>query len=248
MTLYITEYMSTLACHLKILFDWPLLYQLCIHAAHSGENTDITLDQGTMLLTAGNRITVRWDPDSLLPLVQSSSFSVDISLFRFNDDAQTWVHFLSLAEEHPNTGAADFTVPFSNEVVRDIYPVTLQLSINRPSSPSRRQTTSSLVRTAGSLVRRAVHVYYGGSASLRLLCTAWYYTEPSGMGELLLGQVPNCCATEAGAELPNTDFVRDNRLISFFHPEADTCFRQKPSTITRYIKAVKSVPRVFYRA
>ena len=190
-----------------------------------------------MLLTAGNRITVRWDRDSLLPLVQSSSFTVDVSLFRFNDDAQTWVHFLSLAEEHPNTGVAEFTVPFSNEVVQDIYPVTLQLSISRPSSPSRRQTTSSLVRTAGSLVRRAVHVYYRVSASLRSLCTDWYDAEPSGTGELLLSQVPNCCATEAGAELPNSDFVRDDRFISFFHPQADTCFRQKPSTITRYTKS-----------
>lgn len=184
-----------------------------------------------MLLTAGNRVTMRWDPESLLPLVQASSFTVDISLFRFNDQTQTWMRFLNIAQEHPNTGVAEFTVPISNEVQQDIYPVTLQLSIDRPSSPSRRQTTSLV----GSLVRRAVHLYYGGSISLRLLCAAWYFTEPSNMGERLLSQVPNCCATEVGADLPNSDFVRDNRLISFFHPEADTCFRQKPSTITRYI-------------
>lgn len=209
---------------------------LYVHAANSGESTDITLDGGAMVLSAGSRVTMRWDPESLLPLVQATSFTVDISLFRYINETQTWIQFLSIAQELPNTGVAEFIVPFSNEVQRDIDPVTLQLSINRPSRLSKRQTTtSSLVRTVGSLVRRAVHVYYVGSISLRLLCTAWYFTEPSNMGERLLSQVPNCCATEEGALLPNSDFVRDDRLISFFHPEADTCFRQKPSTITRYI-------------
>ena len=177
---------------------------------------------------------MRWDPESLLPLVLASSFTVDINLLQYNTEAQTWIPFLSIAQGQPNTGDAEFTVPFSNEVQRDISPVTLQLSISRALRPSRRQTTS-LVRTAGSLVRRAVHLYYGGSISLRLLCAAWYFTESSDMGERLLSQVPNCCATEAGAGLPNSDFVRDDRLISFFHPEADTCFRQKPTTITRCV-------------
>jgi hypothetical protein len=206
-----------------------------MHAAHSGESTDITLDQGAMLLAADQRITMHWDPESLLPLVLASSFTVDVSLFRYNNETQVWSRFLSIAQELPNTGVAEFTVPFSNEIQRDISPVTLQLSINRPSSPSKRQTMSSLVQTVGSLVRRAVHLYYDvGSISLRRLCTAWYSTEPSNMGEHLLSQVPNCCATEAGADLQSSDFVRDNTLISFFHPQADTCFRQKASTIARY--------------
>ena len=203
-------------------------------AVHVEESGDITLDQNVMLLTASNRLTMRWDPESLLPLVQASSFTVDIGLYRFNDETQTYTRFLNIVQGSPNTGVAVFTVPSNNEAQQtDIYPVTLRLSVSRPSSPSRRQTMS-LVRAVGGSVGRAIPLYYG-SLGLRLRCLTWYLSEPSDMGERLLSQVPNCCATEDGAELQTSDFVRDDRLISFYHSEADTCFRQKPSTITRYV-------------
>ena len=215
---------------------------LILIAVHIEESGDITLDQNVMLLTAGAPVTMRWDPESLLPLVQASSFTVDIALYRFNDETQTYTRFLDIARGSPNTGVAEFAVPSSNEAQQaSIYPVTLRLSVSGPSSPSRRQTISLARALAGGVIRRAIPVYFGGSLSFRLLCAAWYLSEPSNMGESLLRQVPNCCATEEGASLPNSDFVRDNRLISFFHPEADTCFRQKPATITRYEHHYKDI-------
>lgn len=186
-----------------------------------------------MLLTAGNRITMRWDAESLLPLERASSFTVDIGLFQFSAETQTWTRFLDIVQEQLNTGVAQFTVPSSNEVQRDIYPVSLRVSIDGISGPDKRSPSAIVNRVAG-LVRREILVYYGDSGSFRFRqCAEWYMSEPDDMGERLLRQVPNCCSTEEGASLQNSDFERDDRLISIFHPEADTCFRQKRSTITR---------------
>jgi len=68
--------------------------------------------------------------------------------------------------------------------------------------------------------------------TLRSKCKKWCDEQPPNIGQEILDRLPPCPPTVQQAHVDNR-FQLDNRLIRFFHPGAENCFRQ--STITRLV-------------
>ena len=104
-----------------------------ISTALPEDTSDISPDQDTLLLVKNSKdkFTVHWDPQSLLPMVNPSFFTVNLDLYRLSDDRKDWVHapFLDVTKDHPNSGVIDFFVPSSDEVELNVYPVALRISV-----------------------------------------------------------------------------------------------------------------------
>ena len=205
------------------------------------DTSDISLDQDTLLLVQNSKetFTVHWDPQSLLPMVNPSFFTVNLNLYRLDDDRKNWMYFLDVQKGHPNTGVIDFFIPSTDEVELNVYPVALHISVGEQVAMGNQEEifqVSDVIKSAQDAVSQWFSsFFYYDIDSLDLFdeCMDWYTQEPSDIGETLLNRVPDCCQTAERAAAPNSGFVRDTHdtLVAFFHPNACSCYRQ--ATITR---------------
>ena len=210
-------------------------------AVNPEDVTDISIDQDPLLLVRGsdNMYTAHWDPQSLLPLLDPSMFTVNIELYRLDIDKEEWLPFLGIASDHPNSGTVEFSAPSTVENQPEVYPVSLRISVGRlVSSPAGAQSgVSRLIEGVIRFVNDAVsqwmsNLYYAVSMRLVKNCQAWYNSEPMDIGQQIASRVLPCCETEEKSAAPNSGFVRDTHdsLVAFFHPGAASCYRQ--ATIT----------------
>ena len=210
-------------------------------AVYPEDSSDVTFDQDTLLLVqnSNDKFTVRWEPQSLLPLLEPSSFTVNIALYQLDtSNTQEWMHFLDITRGHPNTGVAEFTVPNSNEIIAPaVYPVALRVSVGAHSQEDGiLQSFNDLVVFAQDAVSQwRSNLNYAVSLNLLDRCLEWYQTQPPDIGNTILSRVPDCCQTEEKATAPNSGFIRDSHdaLVAFFHPDAASCYRQ--ATIIRFV-------------
>ena len=153
-------------------------------------------------------------------------YNVDISLYLLNFTSREYVHITKLASNVSNTGAYEITVP----------PIRLNLSERFAVgvigiSLSKQYTFTDDNPVAIHLLKGASKfgLVYIGNASNSRLCSAWMdnskpeHTEHTG--EALLNRLPPCPPTRACAE-NDLGFREDKFLLSFFHPNTSTCFRQ----------------------
>ena len=205
------------------------------------DTSDITVDQKTLVILQNSKeqFTAHWDPQSLLPMVDPSLFTVDLKLYRLVNDGKDWIPFLNITSGHPNSGIIDFTVLSNNQMSLNLYPVALRISVGDALPTGAQEMAlqvSAIIKSAKDKVSQwfSSFFYYAiDSLNLADECIEWYMSEPSNIGEMLLGRVPDCCQTVDRAAAPNSGFVRDTHdaLVAFFHPGAASCYRQ--ATITR---------------
>ena len=182
---------------------------------------------------------MHWDPLSLLPMIDPTFFTVNINLYRLDDDRKDWLLFLNVVKGHPNTGTLEFSMPSGENVERNVYPVALQISVGEQvPSGSQEGAVSDVIKSAQDSVSQwfSSFFYYAvDSLDLFRACMEWNNRETGdpNSGEVLLNRVPDCCQTVDRAAAPNSGFVRDTHesLVAFFHPGAASCYRQ--ATITR---------------
>ena len=188
-------------------------------------------------LLPGNKTNIHWSPDSIVPLHLQGTFAVtfdynvDIYLYLLNFDLREYVFIEKLASDVPNTGTYEITVPLINLSEGFTTGVIgISLSEQYPSQSTNSEIALHLLQGAAKFGL----VYIGNSlnSTLRTLCSSWHSSEAEDIGKTLLNRLPPCPPTRACAE-SDLDFKEDKFLLSFFHPDASSCFRQ--TTFTRYI-------------
>ena len=211
----------------------------------------VTLDQETLLLNAESdeELTVRWNPQSILTAMDPSSYTVDITLYRFviqPDDGVQLQSFVHVMRNQENNGIVMFSVPDSNSqnplISERIHPVAIRVSIGRPAQPN--SETTSLINFLGRSGERNSQglvgqwtstLYYSDAARFNRLCIAWSETQEM-TGEQIRDRLPPCPPRVDQAQTPNSGMTEDSgywieKTNRFLHPGAATCFRQ--STFTR---------------
>lgn len=180
---------------------------------------------------------MHWDPQSLLPMVDHSFFTVNLKLFRLDNDRKDWIPFLDVKEGHPNSGVVEFSMPSSDSAISSVYPVALRVSVGEQVAMGAQEDISQLsdvILSAQDTVSQwfsSFFYYVINSSDLLDECLQWHESEPLNISEMLLSRVPGCCQTAERAAAAG--FVRDTHdtFVDFFHPGAASCYRQ--ATITR---------------
>ena len=188
-------------------------------------------------------------------IVGSDMYNVDIELFELNVTSGKWevIYFLSFDIE--NSGSAEVTIPdLSKQTLEDngqrsedpISPVVIGVSL---SSGTPRSTIIEKVLQRGLKTFKYTPVRYLVKTALdRVGCKNWSLTQPENIGDEIKQHLPPCPTTLSAIKAPNSGF-REERLSSivkfvgtipnylgttviddvfqtYFHPNADMCFRQ----------------------
>ena len=198
---------------------------------------------------SGDTIDLTWDPNSFISFddtkIGVDDILIDIKLYEIEISAEnivTTTELAVLASGIENTGSMVVTVP----------------SGASQSSLARRNILSNVVKTVTvfveAVVKPAIKVVAKGIgyftnivlATINYLgddffwqkCQEWAKSQPANTGQMLLDRVLSttpCPPFETQARTVisglKEDSFRDSLLASFFHPEADRCYRQR--TITR---------------
>ncbi len=221
------------------------------------ENADVDFDYPSPLLLPDESFGVTWDPEDILPLPvidDPLSFTVDIVLYEFNLDTGLWEELQDLATDVPNTGERQVTIQAIEDnslELPDVCPVAIAVVVSGEStslSPTSKRGIglSALIQRAVGTVKRWARQAYtivfeavtevlslterAIGILLRELCESWCNGQPPNIGQEILDRLPPC-PPDVQRALSDPQFKLDNRLISFFHPSATSCYRQE--TITR---------------
>ena len=221
-----------------------------VYIEHPDSTAHIRLEQETLLLNVDSdeRLNITWNPQSLLPTMDPSLYTVDITLYRFRLDSENQVqfsYFLHVMRDHANSGTALFTAPESNESGGDIHPIAIRVSVGRASSssPDASSVIGRLGRsiegdTLGVVAQWTSTLYYLDSPRFSRLCNEWSMNQGRGVGEAVRNRLPPCPPRLDQAQAPNSGLSEDSgywilKSNRFFHPGAATCFRQ--STFDRFV-------------
>lgn len=193
-----------------------------------------------LLLSPDNSIHLNWLPSSIVPLVNPDDYNVDIDLYRYNPERRLWHSAATVASDIANTGSRTVTVPhilFDDNRIADVYPIAFFVTPFQRNddfeSRKRRNVESSpfLDHFRGEAGRWTTVLYYTVFPFLRRRCIDWCDSQPLGIGEEILNRVDPCPPLLQQARSSNSRLTEDSsstRRLSnqFFHPEAQTCFRQ----------------------
>ena len=195
----------------------------------------VEVESQDLTLTIGERINVTWNPLSVIDnLFEIDYPKVDIDLLRYKKAEGEWEESAVLAVDLPNDGHASVRLP-DIEPLDESRPLDLtliRLTLNASTSiaqPSRMDGSTS--RVLGKLARfsKALAIgYLKASIVLRLLCEVWHLAD-WGVEEWL---IPPCPCRQDQAENDSSGYVLDTAptiLRKLFHPESESCYRQRTS-------------------
>ncbi len=211
------------------------------------ENADVDFDYPSPLLLPDESFGVTWDPEDILPLPvidDTLSFTVDIILYEFNLDSGLWVELQDLATDVPNTGERQVTIQAIEDNSRelpDVCPIAIAVVVSGEStslSSNSKQGIDllALIQRAAGTVKKWARQAYAivnevGKALFRQKCYSWSRGEfpwPKIDGQEILRRLPPCPPNAQKARQdPQFEIDEHKSLISFFHPDADSCFRQR---------------------
>ena len=176
-------------------------------------------------------VDVQWSP-ALLQNADPTSNLVDISIHELSVDGS--LKFLrTLATDIPNNGSAQVKIELDgsvNEVdEQPIAPVFFQISLAQSHVTRSKRILpllGSLAIWSGRLLLTKVVL----DAAMRVACEAWHSFEDPGIGETLLAETVCCPRSAREARWPSSGLQEESGFSAipqrFFHPDADTCFRQ----------------------
>ena len=194
----------------------------------------VQLSESNLLFTPGATFSVTWSPDSIVPLVDPDSYTVDVGLYCFNEASDTFTAVAVLASDIENSGETVVTMPSQISGFSDVCIFSIEVMLAGTNSAlSRRQVDADLVNRLIELAQLGLRAgvwsipgYLTFSLFLRGLCEAWCATQPTLIGQTLTNQVEPCPPTIQQAVMDNR-FEMENMLVSrTFHPGTDKCFRQ----------------------
>ena len=72
---------------------------------------EVEIESDSLLLETGNKIKVRWTPESILPQFPPDDYTVDIRLYTVDPLTEVWREVYVLASDIQNNGTIDVTFP-----------------------------------------------------------------------------------------------------------------------------------------
>ena len=201
------------------------------------DSSDVESDD--VLLLPGNKTIVRWSPDSIVPpnfqaaFAVTNDYNVDISLYQLDLLSKNYVFIGKLANNIPNTGLYEITMPSFN-LSESFTTAVIGVSLSEQfASRSSRFIHNAITKLALRLLKsspKTTLIIIGASLFARAACAVWHSMEDENIGEEILGKVPPC-PPNVGAFEFDERFTEDK--LSLLHPGAFTCYRQKE--FTRYV-------------
>ena len=201
-----------------------------IHVVPVQDSTSVETNDTLLLPT--NKTIVKWSPDSVIkPHLQetfavTNGYDVDISLYFLNLSSMSYVFIEKLANDVPNNGMYEITVPSVNP--ENFTVITGIIGISLSEQYASQPTLDDFTKIPLQLLKKASKFgifYIRSSKHSRGLCSTWRLSEPEDIGKTLLNRLPPCPPNRGCAE-NDLDFTEDNFLLSFLHPGASSCFRQ----------------------
>ena len=192
---------------------------------------EATIKNRTLQFVVGNSITIGWNPSGILRSVGSltdENIELDVKLIELNQDMNTHREIAILASNIPNSGSATVIIDGLDLTDSDVYQVSVFIEARAIRTTERQIGTLS--RSAG-VWTGIFFVTLSGIG--RSLCDQWASTEPISIGQEILDRVRSqfpCPPTLAQARRSDSNLQLDNRLIFFYHPNAENCFRQTDGT------------------
>ncbi len=187
------------------------------------ETGEATIREDTLLFEEGDSITVDWNPSDILrsvgSVVNADNIEVDIKLIKFDLSSNTQTEIATLASKIQNSGSATVILDGLEIPDSEFYRVSLFIGTNK------RSIVGPQLRPAGVWSR--IFITYGFIDPY--FCDQWASTEPTSIGQDILSRVRRefpCSSTEVRIR-NDPNFKHDNVLISYFHPAAENCYRQK---------------------
>lgn len=208
------------------------------------------VESDTLLFERSDKVTLGWNPESILPLLEPNEYTVDVFLLELDSNTGKHKQLSMLGSNLPNNGSTEVVVDYINSsgegVEESINMAVIEVSVNPtsmsgniPTGRSRRSASilSALGRSSLRVVRYSpVRYVLATWAIQRSLCEAWSAFQPDNIGEMILNRLTECPRTTNEAAAPNSGLKEDNFAIHFFHPNASKCFRQRVTD--RYIKCM----------
>ena len=198
---------------------------------------EVFVESEEPVFETGTIVTVYWSPQSIFPLADPQTYTVDITMREFDTNTGEWNTLATLASDLTNNGEAKVTVPElpTVETVEDsINQVVIEVSVSSASvTDSKRGHLSNVLSKIGQfglrilrqapmrIIKRPV-----GQAAQRLACEAWALTQSESTGTQITNPPPEtdtgtqinnrllpCPCTVDRARAPNSGF-REERLSS----------------------------------
>lgn len=197
----------------------------------------------TLTVESNEVIYISWLP-TLLPNTDHTSNVVDINIYEIQSGGGSLRFIKTLGKDIPNSGSAQVNIaldsPMSKVDVQPITPVLFQISL------AKSQIRRSAREVSFQSLLESIHLWsmtqYLKVRSLFDDCEEWYATEDSGIGEKLLEETECCPRTVGNARsfrrLKEETGVIAKKLQGYFHPSADTCFRQKTPRLAKMFASI----------
>lgn len=194
------------------------------------------IETSDILLQPGNETTIHWSPDAIIPpslqeAFAISNFTVDISLYQLDaaSEKKTWIERLGTGIK--NLGETIIKLPtlIENKLKDKISSVIVGISISKTfDHPHIADDVFHIL--AGATIFSPTN-YINFLLKPRSLCSIWLHSEPARIGRRIARRLPPC-PTNLKKALRDKTFKEEKGWfaelsIKFFHPGADTCFRER---------------------
>ena len=172
----------------------------------------------------GTTVSVYWSPQSIFPLLDQRSYTIDITLREFDMDSKEWMTLATLASDLPNSGEARVTIP-ELPVVENyedaLTPAVVEVGVSSASmTDTKRSLFSNILSRIGQFGLRIlkqtpmrIAKKLIRQAAQHVACETWSLTQTDNIGNQINDRLPPCPCTAEHASTPNSGF-KEERLSS----------------------------------
>ena len=204
---------------------------------------EVEIESDSLLLETGNKIKVRWTPESILPQFPPDDYTVDIRLYTVDPLTEVWREVYVLASGIQNNGTIDVTVPDVGDIIMDgnsnrgqkdqppdpVFPLAVQVaaSAHVVERRLRRGTIANLVQRIVPFAKWTFVAFFVIQVAGAAYCKWWNSQQPEGIGQQILDSVSTCPCT-VGAASRDSQFTTDNPITQFIFHFGSSCYREVP--------------------
>ena len=172
----------------------------------------------------GSTVSVYWSPQSIFPLLDQRSYTIDITLREFDMKSKEWKTLATLASDLPNNGEARVTIPELPVVVNyedALTPAVVEVGVSSASmTDTKRSLFSNILPRIGRFGLRILKLTpmlvikkLITQAAQRVACETWSHTQADNIGKQINHRLPPCPCTAEHASTQNSGFMEE-RLSS----------------------------------
>ena len=120
-------------------YDCAIATVLSIIVSLEG-GSGVQLNTSNAVFESGDGVEITWLPETIVPIVDPDSYTVDVRLSCFDNESDTFEELAVVASGIPNSGQAIITLPAIN--ISGVCPLSIQVSLSG--------STASLINAGAS--------------------------------------------------------------------------------------------------